>query len=238
MIKVILTSIQVLIGIYWCGAAARQNPSIDEMIRLVEEGYNHFNRKIKDSSISDLFINLKLDYGRLAKILIGSIMISTLFLKGHALTPLYFLFIFSFLSWLSIKWTTEHTMMLKQFAPIVIITLALPLVISFLSLFEPTFSIFTKPEFYQIAKILGFDSFISMHPILQGGIISIVILFYFVIAYLVLWLLVTPLAFVSVMAVAFTVWLARFVDKIAPQQNFFGFTIIVLVIVSIWLSQI
>lgn len=42
---------QTLISIYWAGALARQNLAVDEMMRLVEKGYNCFISSFKDSSI-------------------------------------------------------------------------------------------------------------------------------------------------------------------------------------------
>jgi hypothetical protein len=110
--------------------------------------------------------------------------------------------------------------------------------VSLLPLLEPTISNpFTKSEFYQLATYFGFKSFITLHPVVQGGVISAFLLCWFLLSCAVSWLFAVPVTFSSACVVALPIWFARLVNAIAPQQNFYGFTIIAYIMVGLLLSQ-
>ncbi|OKH27784.1 hypothetical protein NIES1031_07675 [Chroogloeocystis siderophila 5.2 s.c.1] len=141
MLKLVFTTIQTLISIYWLGATVRQNPAINEVVRLVEEGYARFNSKLKDGSVSAGLKLLKILYGRSAAVLLMIIIIYSLLFKGSsivAITVAAYLFLFSSCSWFSIKWCTEHRTTLKQLIPWIVVYSLTPFLITLLFLLEPT----------------------------------------------------------------------------------------------------
>ncbi len=211
-------------------------------MRLIEEGYTRFNLKLKDSSFAVALRRLKTFYAWLTTAAIGTILIfSQLFRELSlvvALTVTY-IFLFSSFSWFSIKWCTEHKKMLKQVAPLVIMLILTPFLMSLLYLLDPAVSNpFIASGLNQLATSFGFKFFVSLHPVVQGGISSVFILCWFVLCYVVSWLFAVPIAFCSVFVVALPVWFARLVDTIAPKQNFFGFTVVVYFVVSLLLLQL
>jgi len=61
--KLLLHLIQILIGIYWAGAVARENKTVDKLIKVIEGGYSEFNDKLKSTSLDNGLSKLQSFYG-------------------------------------------------------------------------------------------------------------------------------------------------------------------------------
>jgi hypothetical protein len=66
MLEFFLNIVQILIGVYWAGEVARQNPKIDSFVAQLESGYEKFNLSLKDTKIVEGLAALRRIYGWLA----------------------------------------------------------------------------------------------------------------------------------------------------------------------------
>lgn len=241
MLKVTLTFIQLLIAIYWCGAVARQNLKVDNLLLLIEGGYTRFNSRLKDTKVKAGLGQLRSFYGWLAVVTLSFFLLLGRFLSPNTYVPVWLslLFLGALFGWFSIKWLTQHTAMLKELAPHIALIVFAPLLLGLLDLWLGTpFTILLSDPASQLLNSFGIQAPVLSNPITIGGLLSGLMALSMLAYYLIVWVLAAPTAFLSALVVVLPIMLARLIHTYAPKKNFFGFTALVMLVVSLWMSQL
>jgi hypothetical protein len=237
MLKLTLNIIQILIGVYWAGEVARQNPKIDNFVAQLESGYGKFNQSIKDANIIEGLSALRKLYGWLA---ITAFVLLFVLGRFFATSPRlgYFwsvTFAICCFGWFSIKWCLEHKKTVAEFGPQVALIVFGPLWVGVFDLLmgTPFMQILSEP-FQKIPNPWGFQFPTFTNPIAFGAVLSGILTFFFAVYYAITWFLTVPTSFVSALFIVVPVFLARFVHVIAPRKPFFGFTVLLFAGATLW----
>ena len=230
MLKVLCVMIQVIIGFYWAGDMARQNPRIDSLVDHLERGYGSFNEKLKDAKIIDGLSALRAVYGWAAIGILISLVVTPKFLELSAA-------VFSWLSaacigsafgWFSINWCVNHSNTVRAFRGQGSIIIFGPILMGvFDQVFNTPFTQILAESSSQILMTLGWEIPQSTHSIVVGSVMSLILATFFGVYYLLAWLLTVPAAFVSAGLILLPVLFAKIVHAIAPKKPFAGFTFVI-----------
>lgn len=237
MLKLILNIVQIIIGVYWAGDVARQNPKIDAFVAQLELGYDVFNQQVKDIKISEGLVTLRRLYGWTAIALAA-----VFFLAGRILgtSPKLgviwsIVFLVSGFGWFSIKWCTEHKKTISQYGSQIALMVFGPLLLGSFDILmgTPFVQIIAEP-FNQIPSVVPWQFPHYTNPIAVGTVMSVILAAFFCVYYAITWVLSAPAAFLSAALVAIPVALARIVHAIAPRKAFFGFTVLIFSVATLW----
>jgi hypothetical protein len=240
MLKIILTTVQVFIGIYWAGAVARQNERVDAFFSLLEGSYAAFNRCLKDAELGSSLAVLRKFYGWLAVGLVLSLLLfARLVPPGSSLGLAWaVLFTGAFFAWFSLRWCLEHRSALKEYAPQTLLMVLTPLLAAGLDQLAGTqlVQVLIQP----LVRSEHLQPFVSAldTPWAAAASFSVVLFACFVIMYGVTWLLSAPVAFASFLLVALPIWFARRIHSIDQKNTFFWFSVVVMLIVSWGLTRL
>lgn len=237
MLKLLFTVVQIIIGFYWAGDMARQNPRIDSLVTHLENGYGSFNEKLKDAKIAESLSALRSFYGWVAIAAFSSFFVLP---KVIGPNPGFFGFVSlvgvgSAFGWFSIKWCLDHRKTVREFGSQVSLMVFGPILIgAFDLLFNTPFTQILAEGFYGIPLPLGWEIPHLTNPIAIGGAISLLFATFFGLYYIITWLLTVPAAFASVSIVLLPVALARFIHTVTPRKPFVGFTFVLFTAVTLW----
>lgn len=237
MLKVLLTSVQIIIGFYWAGDMARQNPRVDALVTHLESGYGSFNEKLKDAKIVEGLSMLRSFYGWAA---VAAFSMFFVLPRVIGPNPNFFGFLSlvglgSFFGWFSIKWCLDHRKTVREFGSQVSLMIFGPILIGVFDLLLHTpFTQILAEGFYRLPLPFGWEAPHITNPIAIGSAISLLFAAFFFLYYIITWLLTAPTAFASVAIVLLPVLLARFIHAVAPRKPFVGFTFVLFTAVSLW----
>ncbi|AMK76912.1 MULTISPECIES: hypothetical protein [Methylomonas] len=241
MLKIILTCFVVLISVYWVGEKARRNPKIDAFLSSIEGHYSTINEWLEDSTTMAGLKFLRRLYGWLSIILC-----ILLFATSHFSPPnwsstlsLFSVFAFMFMGWFSIKWVTEHKNTIAELSRDDVLIIFSPV---FLGVFDvlfktPFVNIFVLP-LQHMADSLHITIPQISNPVALGSIISLILFAFFAFYYLLTWAITVPVFLISVFSVILPIQIARLLAAIDRENTFFWFTVFVMVVISIWLTQL
>ena len=241
MLKLLLTTVQVLIGVYWAGAIARQNPHIDAFLKLMEGGYAGFNSRLKDADFQTSVSHLRKFYGWFAvAVLVSFIFFGRLVTLSPSIGTIWSLsFVATFFGWFSLKWCLDHKRTVKELGPNTALMIFAPFLMAGMDSFADTgFTKVLAEPLVRSAHLLGVSSPNAADPWLIAAVFSGLFMLCFAIMYSLTWLSATPMAFLSLALVAIPVWLARLVHAIDPKNTFFWFSVVIMLGVSWWLSAL
>ena len=214
MLKLLLTLVQIIIGFYWAGDMARQNPRIDALVTHLENGYGNFNEKLKDAKIIGGLSALRSFYGWLA---VAAFSLFFVLPKVIDPSPNFFGFLSlvglgSVFGWFSIKWCLNHRKTVREFGSQVSLMVFGPILIgAFDLLLQTPFTQILAEGFYRIPLPFGWEVPHLTNPIAIGGAISLLFAVFFGLYYIITWLLTVPAAFASATIILLPVLLARFI---------------------------
>lgn len=236
MLKLILSLTQIIIGIYWAGDAARQNPKINAFVEQLELGYGEFNQRIRSTQIAKGLSALKKIYGWLSILSFGAFVFAGKFIEptqniGLILSMSFF---FSFFGWFSLKWCTEHRKAINEYGPMTAFIVFSPLLMSaFDSLAGTPFTKILSEPFYSFPLPAGLELPHFNDPIAIGAVASLLLAAFFAFYYAITWIISAPAAFLSVSIIALPVAMARFIHVIAPRKAFFGLTVVIFTLATL-----
>ncbi|WP_345977567.1 hypothetical protein [Sulfurimonas sp. HSL3-7] len=237
MTKLILNIIQMLIGIYWAGEVARQNKKVDDFVAQLEKGYQSFNQNLQETTISNGLIVLRKFYGWFAFVsLVMIFSMGALSIRNPELAYIFSLFLIgSCLSWFSIKWVTEHKKTISEIGPQAALFVFSPLLMgAFDFIFGTSFIPILTKSLANTSLPFGYEITQDMNPIVFSFMVTLLFVSVFAIYYLITWMLTTAIAFASTVVIAIPVLLARLIHIVWPKKAFFGFTVLIFAIVTIW----
>ncbi|MEN3032021.1 hypothetical protein [Chromobacterium amazonense] len=238
MLKFCLQLLLTLISAYWAGKTFRENERIDRFVTNLEIGYTAINKKIKTANEHDALMKVKKFYGW--SCIIGLILFfaSSWLLGNHnmLMPTISMIVLFSFAGWFSIKWCTNHKKTIREILPTALKIVLSPIGAALLDKFFGTklISSLTLP-FQDIPQpIYSFIPHINLNGLAEISIsMSIFLLAGMLLYYVLTWIMLAPIAFASIALTLAPIKLARFIDKITPNNAFAGLTFIIALIASI-----
>lgn len=241
MLKIALTLLVVLISIYWVGEKARRNTKIDAFLSAIEEHYSSLNDKLEDATVVNGLRFLRKLYGWASVFLFVCLFLVQRFFLENSVSflPLFWFFSFSFMGWFSIKWVIDHKSAVSEFSRNNALMIFGPLFIGVFDLvFHTPFTGFFLLPLQQSAAALHLNFLDISNPLAIGGSVSLIFLAFFCFYYVINWTVTAPVFLVSVFAVVLPIKLARLLAKIDRNNTFFWFTVFVMFVVSVWLTQL
>jgi len=225
--------IMVLGGTYLAGSLARQNPQVDEFVETIEFKYAVFNTKLSNVDIRQGLTALKKIYGWLAAIFATIFIIAAKFSTqpNQVSKWLSFITIALLFAWISIKWCMNHRAELSQHRNTVLMIVFSPIFIGLLEHFQ--LIAYTEPLRSALASHPIFEYYSISFPSSALGFaasMSLVILSGFIFYYIIMWILTTPVALISILAIALPVKFARLINVYAPEVPFAGLVIFLMAI--------
>lgn len=236
MLKGIVTTLQVLVGVYFMGNISRQNPKFKAFIVVLEDGYGNLNNKIKDARLTEGIVFLQLIYGFVA--ITSAIMF---FLIAYALPEqenVKFLcsmgFVFGFIGWTSISWCMQHRKAISENTWVFLLMVVSPFV---MALLEKQYGIslirYTLEPLFHLFKTMGFNIDLPKGIWSQAGVLSCVLLVVVLMQYIFSWILSIPVLLITIFIVISMIYFARLVNLIAPEKSFPGFMIILFILLTV-----
>lgn len=241
MLKILCTCLQILIGFYWAGDMARQNPKINDFVAHLENGYGSFNNRLKDIKVIEGLNSLRKVYRYISIASIALFFILPRMIGPNRMLAGYLSTIgmLSMFGWFSIKWCVDHKSAITGIRPQVGLMIFGPIVLGASDVFlgTPFMAILSQP-LYKIATISGFHVPQLTNPIAIGGSLSLVSAAFFLIYYVITWLVAAPAAFLSAALILLPVAAARLIHTIAPRKAFVGLTFILFAAASLGLLSL
>jgi len=241
MLKILCVSLQILIGYYWAGDMARQNPKINDFVAHLEDGYGSLNDRLKDVKVIEGLNALRKLYRYISIISIAAFFIFPKIIGPDRLLAGYLSSIgmVSIFGWFSIKWCIDHKNAITGMWPQVGLMIFGPVILGAFDVFlgTPFMATLSQP-LYKIATLLGLHMPTLTNPIAIGGCLSLVFAIFFLIYYLLTWLVAAPAAFLSAALVLLPVAAARLIHTVAPRKAFAGLTLMLFATASfglLWL---
>ncbi|MBB5411046.1 hypothetical protein HDG34_005003 [Paraburkholderia sp. HC6.4b] len=221
MLKLVLACVQILIGFYWAGDMARQNPKINDFVAHLEDGYGSFNDRLKDVKVIEGLIALRKLYGYIAIVsfvlffflpkLAGTSRSLGAFLSTVGMASVF--------GWFSIKWCVDHKKAVAEIGSQVGLLIFGPVMLGAFDLLMGTrFMAIIWDGLYKIPAPASFHIPHLVNPIAIGGSLSLLFAVFLVLYYLIAWLLTVPAAFFSAALVLLPVAVARLVHTVAPRK--------------------
>jgi hypothetical protein len=241
MLKIALTLLTVLISVYWVGEKARRNPKINEFLSAIEGHYSRLNSRLEDATTISGLRFLRRLYGWAAVFLFVCLFVFQRFSEPSptSLLSLFWVFGFAFMGWFSIKWVIDHKNTIDEFSKNNALMIFGPLLTGvFDFIFHTHFTEILLAPFQQAAATLHFNIPEISSPLAIGAAVSLVFLVFFGFYYLLTWAVTVPVFMISVFAVVLPIRLARFLAKIDRNNTFFWLSVIVMLVVSVWLTQL
>lgn len=241
MLKIALTLLVVLISVYWVGEKARRNPKIDVFLAAIEGQYSKLNNRLEDATTISGLRFLRRVYGWASVFLFACLFAVQRFSQQSSANflALFWVFAFTFMGWFSIKWVIDHKNTIGEFSRNNALMIFGPLLMGVFDLaFDTRFMEILLLPFQQTATTLHLNLPELSNPLAIGGAISLIILAFFGIYYLLTWAVTVPVFMISVFAVVFPIKFARVLAQIDRNNTFFWFTVFLMIVISIWLTQL
>lgn len=241
MLKVTLTLLVVLISVYWVGEKARRNPKIDAFLSAIEGHYSRLNSRLEDATTISGLRYLGRIYGWASVFLFACLFAFQRFSQPSptSFLSLFWVFWFAFMGWFSIKWIIDHKNTIDEFSKNNALMIFGPLLIGvFDFVFHTSFTEVLLVPFQQAAASLHFNMPEVSNPLAIGGAVSLVFLIFFGFYYLLTWVVTVPVFMVSVFTVVFPIRFARVLAQIDRNNTFFWLTVFVMIVISVWLTQL
>lgn len=237
MLRLLLNLVQIVIAIYWAGDVARQNHKIDAFVAQLELGYGQFNQRLRDVKIVEGLAALQRLYGWVAIVTVASLILFGRLFGGNATAGLAWpsFFLVSVFGWFSIKWCINHRKAVFEYGPQVALLVFGPILMGVLDALTgtPFVQVLAEP-FARIPNPWGWQVPRFTNPMALGALMSAVLAAFFGLYYVVAWILSIPAAFASAALVALPVALARIIHVIAPRKAFFGLTVLLFTVATLW----
>lgn len=241
MLKIALTLLVVLISVYWVGEKARRNPKIDAFLSAIEGHYSKLNSRLEDSTTISGLRFLRRLYGWASIFLFACLFAFQRFSQPSptSFLSLFWAFGFAFMGWFSIKWVIDHKKTIDEFSKNNALIIFGPLLLGIFDLvFHTPFTEILLIPFQQAAASLHFNMPEISNPLAIGGAVSLVFLVFFGFYYLLTWAVTVPVFMVSVFAVVLPIKFARVLAQIDRNNTFFWLTVFVMILISVWLTQL
>lgn len=240
MLKIILTSITFLCGVYFIGEKIRRNAKIDAFLGTLEGSYTRINEHLESSSVLSGLMLLRKIYGWASIALFGFVFAIMTMFPGStsAFLVVFQLFLLTFLGWFSIKWAIDHKATLSDHWKTHSLMVFGPLLMGVSDTFLHT--PFTQALALPLEHLSGSlrVAVLDLHPLAIGALYSAVCLVFFLLHYLMAWVVTTPLLIASVLAIALPIHFARFLAVIDRENTFLWLAVFVAGICTIWLTQL
>lgn len=236
MLKGIITTLQILVGIYFMGNIARQNPKFKAFIHVLEDGYGSVNNKVKDARLKEGIAFLQLIYGFVA---IASAIL--FFVTAYAVPEqekVKFIcsmgFVFGFIGWASVSWCMQHRKAISENVWIFGLMVISPFAMALLERQSGVSMLgFTLQPLFHIINGIGFHLEPPTSIWSQAGILSCMLLFVVLMQYVFNWMLSIPVLLLTIAIVILMIYFARFVNVIAPDKSFSGLMMILFVLLTV-----
>ncbi|CAG9264009.1 conserved membrane hypothetical protein [Burkholderia diffusa] len=241
MLKITLAILVVLISIYWVGEKARKNVKIDEFLSSIEGRYSSLNERIEDATILSGLHFLRRLYGWASIFLFACLFIVQRFFQSSVASflPLFWFFSFTFMAWFSIKWVIGHKNTIGEFSKTYALFIFGPLLMGIFDLiFHTPFTKILFPPIQQFVTMSHLSIPDISNPLAIGGTVSLVVIFFLCFYYIITWIVAVPVFLISVFAVILPIKFARLLAKIDRGNTFFWFTAFIMLVISIWLTQL
>jgi len=241
MLKITLTLLVVLISIYWVGEKVRKNPKIDAFLSAIEGNYSRLNSRLEDATTISGLRFLRQLYGWVSIFLFVCLFVFQRFfqLSSASFFSLFWLFGFAFMSWFSIKWVIDHKNTMDEFSKNNVLIIFGPLLMGVLDIvFHTPFTEILLASVQQVAAALHFNMPNISNPLAIGGAISLFLFVFFCFYYFLAWAVAVPVFMLSVFAVVLPIRFARALAQIDRNNTFFWFTVFVMIVISVLLTQL
>jgi hypothetical protein len=241
MLKLILSLLIAVISIYWVGEKARRNPKINNFLNVVEGKYSKLNEILEDATVISGLKYLQKLYGWI------SIFIPVLFFVFNKIFHLdkdltiyvFWVFSFSFMGWISIRWVLDHKKAVKEMSKNNLLFVFIPILLGLLAfLFDSTIMNILMYPIYELVGKLHMQLPQINNPILIGCLISLMFASFFAFYYALTWVVSIPMFFASVLVVLLPIRFARLLAAIDRQNTFFWFSVFVLIVSTVWLTRL
>lgn len=240
MLKIILTSITYLCGIYFIGDRVRRNAKIDAFLGALEGSYTRINEHLESSTVLSGLRLLRKTYGWAGIALFGFVFVILKVFPGStgAFLVVFQLFLLTFLGWFSIKWAIDHKATLSDHWKTHSLMVFGPLLMGVSDTFLHT--PFTQVLALSLEPLSGalHTVVLGLHPMAIGALYSAICLALFLLYYLMTWIITTPLLIASVLAIALPIHFARFLAVIDRENTFLWLAVFVGGACAIWLTQL
>jgi len=241
MLKITLTLLVVLISIYWVGEKARRNTKIDAFLLAIEGHTQKLNNRLEDATTMSGLRFLRRLYGWASIFLFVCLFAFQRFSQPSPTNfpPLFWAFVFTFMGWFSIKWVTDYKNIIGEFSRNNALMIFGPLLMGVFDLvLNTSFTEILLLPFQQTAEILHFNIPVTSNPLAIGGAVSLLFLAFFGFFYLLTWAVTAPVFLFSVFAVLAPIKFARVLAQIDRSNTFFWLTVFVMIVISVWLTQL
>lgn len=241
MLKVALTLMVVLISVYWVGEKARRNQKIDTFLSAIEGHYSRLNSRLEDATTISGLRFLRRLYGWASILLFACLFSFQRFFHPSpaSFLSLFWIFAFAFMGWFSIKWVIDHKNTINEFSKNNALMIFGPLLIGVFDLiFNTPFTEILISPFQQMATSLNIKIPEISNPLAIGGTVSLFFLVFLGFYYFLTWIVAVPLFMVSVFVVVLPIKFARVLALIDRNNTFFWFTVFVMILISVWLTQL
>lgn len=241
MLKITLTLLVVLISVYWVGEKARRNTKIDAFLLAIEGHYSKLNNRLEDTTTVSGLRFLRCFYGWASVFLFVCLFAFQRFSQPNPTNylPLFWTFGFTFMGWFSIKWVVDHKNTIGEFSRNNALMIFGPLLMGIFDLvFHTQFMEILLLPIQQTAATLHYTIPEISNPLAIGGAVSLVFLAFFSFYYLLTWAVTVPVFLISVFTVVLPIKFARVLAQIDRKNTFFWFTVCVMIVISIWLTQL
>lgn len=241
MLKISLTLLVVLISVYWVGEKAKRNPKIDAFLSAIEGHYSKLNSRLEDATTISGLRFLRRLYGWASVLFFVCFFAFQRFSQPSptSFLSLFWVFGFAFMGWFSISWVIDHKKTIGEFSKNTVLLIFGPLLMGvFDVLFYTKFTEILLIPFQQVSVALRFNMPEISNPLAIGGAVSLVFLVFIGFYYLLTWVVTVPVFMASVFAVVLPIRFARVLAKIDRNNTFFWLTVFVMIVISIWLTQL
>lgn len=240
MLKIILTSVAYLCGIYLIGDKIRRNAKIDAFLGALEGSYTRINQHLENSTVLSGLRLLRKIYGWASIALFGFVLVIMKVFPGstEAFLVVFQMFLLTFLGWFSIKWAIDHKATLSDHWKTHSLMVFGPLLMGVSDTFLHT--PFTQVLALSLEPLSGalHTVVLGLHPMAIGALYSAICLALFFLYYLVTWIITTPLLIASVLAIALPIHFARFLAVIDRENTFLWLAVFVGGVCAIWQTQL
>lgn len=234
MLIFFLTSIQLLIAIYWTGDLIRKNKKIDVLIYELENNYRIINQRLIDAQVKNSLEFLRKIFGWISFLMVlicvslSLTNVSYIIVSISGVIGLYFSS-----SWLANKWYFEHKNIISSNLGFTALIVSSPIIAGIVELYTNIeFLTLQMIPISELIQLVDLQIPTIKSPIVLGFYISLFVSFVYLGIYLMVWILATPLVFVSILMVVLPSLFAKLVNKIVPSNSFFGLSVVIMIMVT------
>jgi hypothetical protein len=223
--KLFLTLIAALSGLYLAGDMIRQNQKLDALLSTAENFYSVLNRKLLTANIVSGLRVLQRLYGFLAVVLLIIFVLGSLYgwqnsaWKAMVATSL----IFALIAWFSILWCLDHKRVVSAALPNAALFVVGPLAIGLMDLLlGSNFTSIFASQISQLLQTLHVSGQLPSNPVATGAITAAMFAVFWLLQYMLAWFLCFPFSLMALIIAATILSLAKAIDTFAPKKPFVG----------------